>query len=262
MRSKGTQQHIVTVVSIIASEAVKPIPVTIRAGFMGGVAFALRCVVDVQLSTICRFLKPRLAQFRGDVLDVGCGGMPFRPFMPNHVRYTGIDVPQAASFGMVRDPQIVDFDGRTIPFADASFDYLLCTEVLEHAEDPVALVAEMHRVLRPGGILVATVPFSARVHHAPYDFHRFTRFQAARMFSGFSRAEIEARGNDLTVIANKLIVVAVRLMRPSVHWLWQWPLILGLAPVATLFLMIAHLSVRFGWGSDDDPLGYAIAAER
>jgi SAM-dependent methyltransferase len=252
----------VTAISIIASEAVKPVPVTIGTGLLGRAAFALRCAFDVQLATICRFLKPRLAQFRGDVLDVGCGAMPFRPLMPDHVRYTGIDVPQAASFGMVRDPQIVDFDGRTIPFDDASFDFLLCTEVLEHAEDPVALVAEMLRVLRPDGMLIATVPFSARVHHSPYDFHRFTRFQLSKMFSGFARADIEARGNDLSVIANKLIVVAMRMMRPSFRWLWRWPLILALAPVATVFLLIAHLSVRFGWGSEDDPLGYAIAAMR
>ena len=68
---------------------------------------------------------------------------------------------------------------RRIPFPDGHFDALLCTEVLEHAVAPEALIAEMHRVLRPGGSLVLTVPFAARVHHIPYDFHRFTRYQVA-----------------------------------------------------------------------------------
>ncbi|MBR0644707.1 class I SAM-dependent methyltransferase [Plastoroseomonas hellenica] len=219
-------------------------------------------VVDLQLLTCVRFLRPILADMRGSVLDVGCGEMPFRGLLPPEARYTGIDIPAAEEFGMRRHSGIVNFDGLHIPFADESFDNLLCTEVLEHAADPVALVAEMLRVLRPGGTLAATVPFSARVHHAPHDYHRFTHYRLAAMFAGFADVKVTERGDDLAVIANKLIVVCMRLIRPSAALLWRLPLLLLLGPAALVALGIAHLSIRLGWGSLADPLGYGIHARK
>lgn len=242
------------------TEEFKPIPIRRDAGALGRAVFALRMLADLQLLTCTRFLTPVLARMQGSVLDVGCGEMPFRGLLPPGVRYTGLDVPAADDFGMRRHPDIVDFDGLHIPFPDASQDHVLCTEVLEHAEDPVALIAEMHRVLRPGGTLVATVPFAARVHHAPHDYHRFTPFRLARMLDGFTEVTITERGDDLAVIANKLIVVCARLASPRRPW--RLPLLLLAAPPALLALGIAHLSLWFGWGSKADPLGYAIIARK
>jgi SAM-dependent methyltransferase len=217
---------------------------------------------DLQLLTCTRFLSPHLAEMRGPVLDVGCGEMPFRGLLPAGTCYTAIDVPQADDFGMRRHREITNFDGLHIPFADASFDHILCIEVLEHAEDPVALVDEMHRVLRSGGTLLATVPFSARVHHAPHDYRRFTRFGLVSLFAGFAGVEVSERGNDLAAIANKLIVVCMRLARPSPALLWRLPLLALTGPAALLALGIAHLSLWWGWGSKADPLGYGIIARK
>jgi SAM-dependent methyltransferase len=244
------------------SEEFKPIPVRRAPGVLGDARFALRLCVDLQLLTCQRFLAPRLAALKGALLDVGCGEMPFRALLGAGVKYTGIDVPAADAFGMSAHPDIVAFDGRVIPFPDASFDHILCTEVLEHVEDPAGLVAEMRRVLRPGGTLLATVPFSARVHHAPYDFHRFTRFRLATQFKDFTDVVVEERGDDLGVIANKLIAVAVRLTRPRspIGLLWRLPLLVLLLPAVLVALAIAHLSMMFGWGSRNDPLGYGVIA--
>lgn len=55
--------------------------------------------------------------------------------------------------------------GEALPFGDASFDVVLCDNVVDHAEDPRAIVCEMTRVLRPGGLLYFTV----NVHHPLYD---------------------------------------------------------------------------------------------
>jgi SAM-dependent methyltransferase len=241
-------------------EEFKPIPVRRNAGVIGGLAFAGRMLVDLQLLTCTRFLAPQLAGMLGRVLDVGCGEMPFRSLLPEAANYTGVDIPAADDFGMRRHPEILDFDGCSIPFPDASFDYILCTEVLEHADDPTALISEMYRVLKPGGTLAATVPFSARVHHAPHDHYRFTRYRLARMFGAFGEVLIEERGDDLAVIANKLIVVCMRLATPSRPW--RLPALLLAVPAAGLALLLAHLSLRFGWGSKDDPLGYGILARK
>lgn len=86
--------------------------------------------------------------------------MPFRYPLWQGESYTGIDVHATDDFGMMRSAEIFYFDGRTIPFPDESFDELLCPEVLKHVEDPMALNAEINRVLRPGGSLVATAPFA------------------------------------------------------------------------------------------------------
>ncbi len=54
--------------------------------------------------------------------------------------------------------------GERLPFADGSFDLVLCDNVVDHAEDPARIVREMARVLRPGGLLYFTV----NVHHPVY----------------------------------------------------------------------------------------------
>jgi ubiquinone/menaquinone biosynthesis C-methylase UbiE len=191
------------------------------------------------------------------VLDVGCGQMPFRHLLPPDAIYTGLDIPAADSFGMGKHADIVEFDGTTIPFPDEHFDAVMCTEVLEHAMAPEALIAEMHRVLRPGGSLVLTVPFAARVHHIPYDFHRFTRYRLAQMFAAFGTVQVEERGNDLAVIANKIIVATIRQLR-----VLRCPFLLVGVPASLASLAIAHLALWFGWGSKLDPLGYGLIARK
>lgn len=245
-------------------EDFKPIPIRRKEGGLGQIVFALRMVADLQFLTCTRFLAPHLGGVRGEVLDVGCGEMPFRDHLGVETRYTGLDVPQADAFGMRRHPDILPFDGRRIPFPDDSFDCVLCTEVLEHAEDPAELVDEMRRVLRPGGVLLATVPFSARVHHAPHDYHRFTRFRLASLFAGFTGLEIVERGDDVAVIANKLIVLCARLAKPAplIALAWRLPVLAILMVLTAAALGVAHLSLAFGWGSRMDPLGYGILARK
>ena len=242
------------------SEQFQPIPVRLNSSIQSTIAFAIRRFVDLQLGTIWTFLRPRLSKLRGNLLDVGCGEMPYRTCLPPDLSYTGIDVAQADAFAMRASDAVVTFDGVSIPFGNSSFDAILCTEVLEHAAAPEALIAEIERVLKPGGTLLATVPFSARVHYAPHDFHRFTKFALERMFASFRNVRIEERGNDIAVVANKLIVVALRMSRPSRWSLVHWPMLLLLLPLTLAFLLAAHLTLALGFGSKDDPLGYSIVA--
>jgi SAM-dependent methyltransferase len=248
--------------TLYADEKFKPIPVRRDKGLFGSVLFYLRLLLDLQLLTCMRFLAPRLAHVQGSLLDVGCGEMPFRALLALEVTYVGIDVPAAHAFGMMQHPEIIAFDGTHIPFQDAVFDCVLCTEVLEHVEEYASLIAEMARVLKPGGRLLVTVPFAARVHHAPHDFYRFTRFRLQTLFKGFGAVEVIERGDDLAVIANKLIVVTLRLARPvvSVGIMWRLPILLVLMPFVFVALMVAHLSIMLGWGSRTDPLGYGVVA--
>lgn len=99
---------------------------------------------------------------RGACLDVGCGdGTTAGPWLRGHVRdYHGVDISpvavrQARRLGLRAETIEV---GAPLPFPDATFDSIICLEVLEHQFAPLDACVEMLRVLKPGGALFATVP--------------------------------------------------------------------------------------------------------
>lgn len=241
-------------------------PIAVRSPDDNRLLFWARCLVDLQLATIFSFLKGPLAAARGRLLDVGAGQAPWKGILAADVDYVGCDVEGADAFGMQRVPGIVYYDGAKLPFEDKSFDVLLCVEVLEHVPDPTKFLADLHRVLKPGGQIILTVPWSARLHHLPHDYSRFTRFGlATRLTStGFVEIDIQERGSDIAVIANKLIVMALRLLRPKplINAVWTLPLAALVAPMALGFVVASHLALRFGLGSKDDPLGYGVTATK
>ena len=106
------------------------------------------------------------------VLDVGCGTQIYRHIFRGH-QYTGIDVEESGREASNKTPDRY-FDGEHLPFPDASFDLIICTAVLEHAELYQELTQEMARALKPTGRLLLTVPFMRGEHEMPYDFRRFT----------------------------------------------------------------------------------------
>lgn len=238
-------------------------PVAIRPPSENRLLFAVRCCIDLQLLTVFRFLRAELPACRGRVLDVGAGEAPWRELLAE-AEYVGLDLDAAGQFGMRRQAGIVYYDGRRMPFADGAFDHVLCAEVLEHVPDPRALLLEAARVLRRGGSLILTVPWSARLHHLPHDYHRFTRYglEALLGSAGFSAVRIEERGNDVAVVANKLVVMTVGLLLPrrGAERLWTWPLALPVGLVALGFVLAAHLAIAWHRGSREDPLGYSVVA--
>ena len=77
-------------------------------------------------------------------------------------------------------------DGHNLPFLDGSFDGVICQAVLEHVVDPQRCVDEIHRVLKPHGVVYAEIPFMQQVHMQGYDFTRFTLSGCRRLFRNFS----------------------------------------------------------------------------
>ncbi len=105
------------------------------------------------------------------VLDLGCGAGDsvdlFRRIDPG-TEWIGLDVQDSAEVRTRTrtDAEFHTFDGERIPFEDARFDLVYSTQVLEHVRRPEALVAEVARVLRPGGRLAGSTsqlePFHSR----------------------------------------------------------------------------------------------------
>lgn len=77
-------------------------------------------------------------------------------------------------------------DAHDIPFADEAFDGVIVQAVLEHVVDPYRCVEEIHRVLKPRGVVYAETPFMQQVHMGRYDFTRFTHSGHRRVFRRFA----------------------------------------------------------------------------
>lgn len=81
-------------------------------------------------------------------------------------------------------------DGHKLPFVSETFDAVVIQAVLEHVVEPNVVVAEVHRVLKTGGLAFAETPFMQQVHEGAYDFTRFTLSGHRWLFRGFE--EIDA----------------------------------------------------------------------
>lgn len=109
-----------------------------------------------------RLVQMPFFSFEGKLLDVGCGMGGVFGTLPEHPRQErfGVDFSEVA-LEIVRSRSTGTFlkgDVRSMPFNDRFFDRVLCTETLEHVDDPERVIAEMARVLKPGGKLLITVP--------------------------------------------------------------------------------------------------------
>lgn len=130
-----------------------------------------------ELLRAVRVLAPEL---RGRVLDVGCGGRPYESLVAAR-EYVGLELDTPENRRSTKADLF--YDGRKLPFADASFDAVLCNQVLEHVFEPDAFVQEIARVLRGGGRLLLTVPFVWDEHEQPRDYGRYSSFGLAALLS-------------------------------------------------------------------------------
>lgn len=123
-----------------------------------------------------RWIKAKAATIPAGsrVLDVGAGTCPYRALFA-HCDYQTHDFKQyeGVKLGGTHDYGHIDYvsDVASIPAPDASFDVILCTEVLEHVPEPIAALREMARLLRPGGRMLVTAPLGSGLHQMPFHFY-------------------------------------------------------------------------------------------
>ena len=130
------------------------------------------------------------------VLDIGCGNKPYLPFFADRATiYFGVDA--------VDGPQVDAVSvAEALPCKDASFDVVVCTQVLEHVDDPALVLSEIERVLAPGGVAFISTHGVFLYHPDPpesdRDYWRWTHaglLRIVRQAGEWSDLRIEPQGN-------------------------------------------------------------------
>jgi SAM-dependent methyltransferase len=137
------------------------------------------------------------------VADVGAGNAPYRELF-EHTRYITIDWEKSVHEGAAQSDIIAPAD--QLPVDDGAFDAVLLTQVLEHVPDPARVLAEIHRTLKPGGVLVLTAPLVWELHETPFDFYRYTTYGLQHLLqqAGFEAIDVVPRNDSFTTIAQLL----------------------------------------------------------
>ena len=124
------------------------------------------------------------------VLDFGGRIQPYRPLLEGRVaNYVAVDVLQTPLVNVVAD-------GHRLPFASATFDLVLATQVLEYLSDPRQGASEVLRVLKPGGVFCLSVAaFAPRF--GVEEYWRFTPTGLRSILSGFQNVEVIPEASNI-----------------------------------------------------------------
>jgi SAM-dependent methyltransferase len=140
------------------------------------------------------------------VMDLGCGRGDsvdlFRAVNPG-VRWVGVDIEESPEVdGRTRaDAEFVTFDGRRLPFDDASFEVVYCKQVLEHVQHPHELLREVARVLQPGGWFAGSTSQLEAFHsHSIFNWTPYG-FTVAAEDAGLEVVELRPVIDGFTLVA-------------------------------------------------------------
>lgn len=137
-----------------------------------------------------QMLMNRSNYIRGLTLDLGAGAQKYRHIIEKCCdRYISLDAFSRAD---------VMGDAMAIPFQDAVFDTVICTQVIEHVPRPWLVIPEIYRVLKEGGHLLLSTPFLYPYHLEPRDYFRYTRDGLRVLLEDayFSVIEIKSMGGE------------------------------------------------------------------
>jgi SAM-dependent methyltransferase len=153
------------------------------------------------------------------VLDVGAKQAPYRQYFSG-CRFETVDVRPEVKPDFVADVHKL---ASVVPVD--SFDLVICTEVLEHVENPRQAVEEIRRILKPNGTLLATTPFIVPYHPDPTDYWRMTPEAWRSVLRDWSFAEVSAHGNRPLAVWYLLETgwgSPLKLLNPIIHFACKW----------------------------------------
>jgi SAM-dependent methyltransferase len=185
-----------------------------------------------------------------DVLDVGGRIQPYRALLKGQLRrYVAVDLRRTPLVNVVAR-------GEQIPLASAQFDLVICTQVLEYVSEPGAVIAEIYRVLKPGGCLVLSVP-AVFPRDADEECWRFLPAGVRQLLGAFGQVKVAPEGGSIAGFfrtTNACLNVFVRY--PALRSVFRWTL----CPVVNL--SGAFLEKISGSGNDQFASNYSAWAQK
>lgn len=146
-----------------------------------------------------RFVAAHAPAMRGRILDIGGGNRRYATLFTHATSFEVADIDPA------QNPDIVA-SAESLPMENATYDGILCTQVLGDVWDVPRAVAEMIRVLKPGGLLLLTESLLNEEHDAPRDFWRFTQEALRKLLEPSCEIRaLEARGGYFSQRAQQAI---------------------------------------------------------
>jgi SAM-dependent methyltransferase len=144
-----------------------------------------------------------------DVLDVGGRIQTYRALFQDRLRsYVAMDLRSAPLVNAVARAE-------QIPFASNQFDLVICTQVLEYIPDPRIVMAEIRRVLKPGGRLLLSIP-AVFPRDADQDTWRFLPQSIKILLADFAQMEIAPEGTSITGFFRTICVCLQMFIRPAI----------------------------------------------
>jgi SAM-dependent methyltransferase len=142
---------------------------------------------------------------KGNMLDIGCATKPYESIFATYVKkYIGLDHQNSPH---VLPKDVIIASAYDTKLSSSSIDTILCTEVLEHLERPSNAIREMHRLLKPGGYVILTVPMFWHLHEEPRDFYRYTKYGLKYLFedAGFKIEEVKPLSGFIVTFCQELV---------------------------------------------------------
>jgi len=169
-----------------------PIKCSPRNGWLGWWP-GIKALFDPENGRIKEFLIEEDLNLKAEsmVLDASAGEKPYADIFTRH-KYESCDIPQG--FYTQKHDFVCSLDD--IPKSDNYYDAVLLTQVLEHVPDPERVLKEIHRILKPNGKLLLSVPLNGPLHGEPWHFFQFTHYGLNELAkkTGYKINEIEKVG--------------------------------------------------------------------
>ena len=205
---------------------------------------------------LVRGLERARRHAHGTLLDVGCGARSFAPlFRGLATRYVGLDLPDSPEFTSGR-PDVFG-DAARLPVRTGSVDTVLSLSVFDQVHEPARALAEMRRVLAPGGVLIVEFVQTSPVYRSSPDLWRYTRLGVERLLreAGFEPIEILALGGLPGYVGTATIGSLNRVNRGPRRLLTELPVRL----LYVLIQSVAELLDRF-WVGSNEVMAHVVVA--